>query len=530
MAKLDSSTLRAFLQDGDEVALIDVREQGEFGACHLFHAVNAPLSRLEPEVMRLVPRRSTRIVVTAGGIKGLVEQAVVVLAGLGYSDVSVCEDGPEVWEVAGFTLYSGINVPSKAFGEAVEHHFGTPSIDAGTLQAMQARGDDLVVLDSRTFAEYHNMNIPGGVSVPGGELAYRVRDFVPNAETTVVVNCAGRTRSIVGAQSVINAGIPNRVVALENGTMGWHLAGLELEHGRDERYPAGDPETVQAAIAMRDQVAGAYGVSYVDAASLERWQAEAGTRTLYLLDVRDPDEYAAGHLAGSRSAPGGQLVQATDFQIGVPRGRIVLIDDNGVRATMTAHWLVQMGFPDIHVLEGGIAGRKGLETGFDFNGLSRSGTEITPAELAARLGHDDVAVLDLGESRVYRKSHIPGAIWAIRSRTSHIRSHLSHKSLVVLTSEDGSLAHLAFAEVAALIHAEVRVLSGGTNAWITEGQPVESSPGIPADDDCVDVYLRAYDRNTDVEAKMQEYIDWEIGLIDQIANDPDVRFRLGPAS
>ncbi len=204
-------------------------------------------------------------------------------------------------------------MPSKAFGEAIEHHFGTPSIDAQGLKAMQDRGDDLVILDSRTFAEYRNMNIPGGISVPGGELAYRVRDFAPSPETTVVVNCAGRTRSIVGAQSVINSGIPNKVVALENGTMGWHLAGLELEHGRVDRYPDGDPQSVDAALAMRDRVIRDYGIRTINRDLLAQWQGEADRHTLYLLDVRDPAEFAAGHLPGARSAPGGQLVQATDF-------------------------------------------------------------------------------------------------------------------------------------------------------------------------------------------------------------------------
>jgi rhodanese-related sulfurtransferase len=530
MTKLHSRRLRAILQDGAEIALMDVREQGEFGACHLFHATNTPLSRLELEVPRLVPRRATRIVVTAAGIAGLVEQATTVLAELGYGDVSVCDDDPESWKAAGFMLYSGINVPSKAFGEAVEHYFGTPSIDARALNTMQTQGDDLVVLDSRTYAEYHNMSIPGGISVPGGELAYRVRDFVPNGETTVVVNCAGRTRSIVGAQSVINSGIPNRVVALENGTMGWHLAGLHLEHGCDDRYPGGDPATFQAAEAMRERVAQEYGVPKVDHRTLDTWRMESEVRTLYLLDVRDPDEFEGGHLAGSRSAPGGQLVQATDFQIGVAQGRIVLVDDNGVRATMAAHWLVQMGFCDVYVVEGGIAGRADLETGTEIIAPHSTGPEMSPSQLAAHQGHDDLLVLDLGESRVYRKAHIPGAKWAIRTRIAQAVSDLSEKGLVVLTSADASLAHLAVAEVAVLTSAEVLVLSGGTDAWLAEGHPSESSSTVPADDACVDVYLRAYDRNTDVEARMREYIDWEIALIEQIAKDPDVRFRLGPAN
>lgn len=523
-----STTLRAALRAEDEIALLDLREQGEFGACHLFWAVNAPLSRLEFEVPRLVPRTTTPVVVTTAGDAGLASRGAAALAALGYADVTICADTPADWSAAGFTIYSGINVPSKAFGEAVEHHYRTPSVQASELKAMQDRGDDLVILDSRTFAEYRNMNIPGGISVPGGELAYRVRDLAPAAETTIVVNCAGRTRSILGAQSVINAGVPNKVVALENGTMGWHLAGLELEHGRTDRFAAGDPATLDAARAMRDRIAAEHAVETIDRARLAAWQDEADERTLYLLDVRDPDEYAAGHLAGARSTPGGQLVQATDFQIGVPNGRIVLIDDTGVRATMTAHWLVQMGYPDVYVLDDGLS--EDLETGTQAGLPSEDVPMIDPETLAARLPAGDVAVLDLGESRVFRKGHVPGAKWAIRSRVVATGPALPDAGTLVLTSEDGRLAALAVDEVQALSGAEILALAGGTNAWVAAGHPTEADPAYPADDDCIDVYLRAYDRNADVEARMQEYIDWEIALIDQVAADDDVSFRLGPVA
>jgi rhodanese-related sulfurtransferase len=521
---MKSETLRAALGAKDEIALLDLREQGEFGACHLFWAVNAPLSRLEFEVSRLVPRKATPVVITTAGNDGLAMRGAAALAALGYSDVTVCPDTPDEWTAAGFTLYSGINVPSKAFGEAVEHHYATPSVHASELKAMQDRGDDLVVLDSRTYREYHNMNIPQGISVPGGELAYRVRDLAPSPETTIVVNCAGRTRSILGAQSVINAGVPNKVIALENGTMGWHLAGLELEHGRSDRFASGDPETLEAAIAMRDRVAAEHDIETVDMARLAEWQSEADHRSLYLLDVRDPDEFAAGHLPGSRNAPGGQLVQATDFQIGVPNGRIVLMDDTGVRATMTAHWLVQMGYPDVYVLDNGLTGE--LETAGDASVPCMDAPMIGVDDLVARLDDNDVSVLDLGESRVFRKGHIPGATWAIRLRIA--AAALPDNGTLVLTSDDGRLAALAVEEARAVTNAEVLVLSGGTNAWAAAGHVTESDPAYPADEDCVDVYLRAYDRNTDVEARMQEYIDWEIALIDQIAADDDVSFRMGP--
>ena len=529
MRHIDSESLRHRLNGRDEIALLDVREQGAFGQCHLFHAISTPLSRLELQVPRLLPRRSVPVVVSAGGDATLGESGVEALARLGYDDIALCPDAPEAWGEAGFTLYSGINVPSKAFGEAVEHFFATPSVDAASLKAMQDNGDDLVVLDSRTEAEYRNMNIPQGVSVPGGELAYRVRDLAPAPDTTVIVNCAGRTRSIIGAQSVINSGIPNRVLALENGTMGWHLAGLELEHGSERRYPAGDPASITAAREMRDRIVADYGLSVIDRQTLGAWQSETDQRTLYLLDVRAPDEYAAGHLRGARSAPGGQLVQATDFHIGVPKGRVVLVDDTGVRAAMTAHWLVQMGLPDVHVLEGGFDGLP-AGTGAEPSPVPAGIDGISPTELAARLDREDVFVLDVGESRVFRKAHVPGAAWAIRSHIAATGPDLPKTGEIVLTSEDGRLAGLAVSEVAGLSGARVRVLEGGSEAWISRGHPVETTPAYPADEACLDVYLRAYDRNADVEAKMQEYIDWEIALVDQIAADPDVAFRLGPVT
>jgi rhodanese-related sulfurtransferase len=526
--RIDVADLRAMFDDGDELALLDVREQGEFGHCHLFHAVNIPLSRLELEVERLVPRHSVRLVLTDGGIAGLGERATDVLGEMGYTDIRICVSGPDDWEAAGFTLYSGINVPSKAFGEAVEHFYHTPHIDAPALKAMQDRGEDMVVLDSRTFAEYRNMNIPMGVSVPGGELAYRVRDLAPSPDTTVVVNCAGRTRSILGAQSIINAGVPNRVVALENGTMGWHLAGFELEHGNTRSFPPSAPETIAAAQEMRVRIADQFGVVQISRETLDAWRSEVGERSLFILDVRTPEEYAAGHLPGARSAPGGQLVQATDFQIGVPRGRIVLVDDTGVRATMTAHWLVQMGLPDVHVLSDGLAGCA-LETGPEplFEPEIGPKDMIGAADLVQEVGSGSVLVLDLSESRVFRMGHIPGARWALRSRIGETGPELARDGEIVLTSEDGRLAALALDEVRAMTPLRVRVLDGGNAAWTAAGQALESDPQVPADDACIDVYLRAYDRNVDVEARMQEYIDWEVALIRQIGADPDVEFRLG---
>ena len=233
---ISPEALHALLLGEGELALLDLREQGAFGESHILYAACLPLSLLELRVGRLAPRRSVPVVLCDGG-EGLAGRGAARLAALGYTDVRVLAGGMPAWEAAGYTAFSGINVPSKAFGEYIEHEFDTPSVSAEELKAMMDAGERLVVLDSRPMDEFRVMSIPGGVCCPGAELVHRVGDAAPDPDTLVVVNCAGRTRSIIGAQSLINASVPNRVTALRNGTMGWHLAGYELARGRDDRPP-----------------------------------------------------------------------------------------------------------------------------------------------------------------------------------------------------------------------------------------------------------------------------------------------------
>ncbi|HEU5444507.1 MAG TPA: rhodanese-like domain-containing protein, partial [Pseudolabrys sp.] len=294
--------VKAMLGDGKELALVDVREELTFSQNHLLWARNVPLSRLELRFVRLVPRKSTRIVLCDDN-DGLAERAAVILADAGYSDLSCLAGGIAAWEKAGFVTFSGVHVPSKAFGEFVEHDSGTPSVSATELDAMMRSGVDLKVLDSRPFDEYSRISIPTGINVPGAELVLKVRDIVPSPDTTIVVNCAGRTRSIIGAQSLINAGVPNKVVALRNGTMGWHLAGLSCAAGKSDRAPDVSGAGIAWAKDAAEKVARRFGVTRVDRATVEQWRRDSA-RTTYVFDVRDPAEYKAGHYPGAISSPG----------------------------------------------------------------------------------------------------------------------------------------------------------------------------------------------------------------------------------
>ncbi len=328
-----------------------MREEGVFARRHLLLAASAPLSRLEIRVPLLVPRRSTRVVLCDGN-EGLAQRAAAVLACNGYTDVTMLAGGVDAWAAAGYEVYSGINVPSKAFGEFVEHHENTPRMPAQEIKARVDAGESVVILDSRPLAEYTKMSIPGGIDCPGAELAFRVHDLIPSPDTLVVVNCAGRTRSIIGAQSLINAGIANRVVALKDGTMGWHLAGFELARGQAHGAPPPTSAGLSAARASAARVAKRFGVRYIDVAKVAEFARETGSpHAVSLRRALSPKNMRRDICTAPSTRPGGQLVQGTDAFAATRNARIVLIDDHGVRATMTASWLIQMGWQDVYVVE-----------------------------------------------------------------------------------------------------------------------------------------------------------------------------------
>ncbi|HEX7760553.1 MAG TPA: rhodanese-like domain-containing protein [Caulobacteraceae bacterium] len=513
--QISPAEVRLDLVSRREVALLDLREEDPFAKGHPLFAANLPLSRLELEVFDRLPRRDVKIVLYDDG-EGLVGPGAERLAALGYSEVHVLAGGLKGWADAGFELFADVNSASKAFGELVEARRHTPSLPAPEVDARVAGQADMVILDSRRFDEYRTMSIPTGISVPGAELVLRARALAPDPATTIVVNCAGRTRSLIGAQSLINAGLPNPVFALRNGAIGWTLAGQALEHGQSRRY--GEPSEAletEARIKARE-VAYRAGVRRLDPTELAALAADAA-RTLYCLDVRQPDEFEAGHIAGFLNAPGGQLVQETDHAAPVRGARIVLADPRGVRADMTASWLAQMGW-EAYVLDA--PAEAFTETG----GVARAAPSppqapfLSPDVLAERLDRDEVQVIDLGPSPAHRRGHIPGAWFAIRARLAQDLHRLPEGKPLVLTSPDGLLAAFALPELAALTDVTVSVLEGGTAAWTASGRPLEA--GMPrAASDPDDIYRRPYEGSDHAAAAKQAYLDWEFGLVEQLAKD-----------
>jgi rhodanese-related sulfurtransferase len=485
----------------------------------LLLARSIPLSRLELRFAQMVPRRATRIVLCDDN-DGLAERAATILSRNGYSGVHILAGGVAAWETAGFELFSGVNVPSKAFGEYIEHAAGTPNITASELEKLLRDGADIAVLDSRPFDEYARVSIPTATNVPGAELVLRARDIAPSPDTMVVVNCAGRTRSIIGAQSLINAGLPNKVVALRNGTMGFSLAGFACDSGKSRRPPAVSPRTRDWARQAAQRVAQSCGIECIDTRTLAAWRNDE-SRTLYLFDVRDPAEYEAGHVSGAISAPGGQLVQATDQYAGTLGARIVLVDDAEVRAMMTVSWLRQMGWKDVYAQT-----ETGTETGWPAAPLldadMKAPASIGCDALHELLARDVATVVDLSLSRNYLHEHIPGAWFAIRTRLKRALYKIPLNGTLVLTSEDGVLAQLAVSEAECLNKNPVRVLDGGNSAWQAAGYSFATDARMA--DEAVDQWRKPYERGGDTKAAMSEYLAWETDLLPRVERDGSLKF------
>jgi rhodanese-related sulfurtransferase/predicted metal-dependent enzyme (double-stranded beta helix superfamily) len=532
---LSVQQVKAMLKSGEVFAFFDVREEGEFSIQgHPLFATPLPLSRLEPRALALLPDPHTRIVLMDSGEEsqdpqwgGRANRAAAKLSQMGYTDLAVMKGGLKAWREAGCEVFTGVNVPSKAFGEVVEHENDTPRIDAADLQKLVDAKTDLVILDSRPMPEFNNMSIPGGIDCPGAELVYRVKDLAPNPETLVVVNCAGRTRSIIGAQSLINAGLPNKVIALKNGTMGWHLAGLKVARGETKSFGPQGPEAAKFARAAAANIAAKMKVKKIDSAGLAALEAKGGP--LYRLDVRDPAEYAKGHLKGFRHAAGGQLVQATDQYVGARHATIVLHDNDGVRATMTAHWLMQMDWNDVYVLDHKPVSSElttEAEPRFPKGFVLPAPASVQPAELHKSLEH--ALVIDLDTSLRYRDGHVPGAWFAVRANLGKTIPEMLAKqkavTRIVLVSPDGEIAALAAAEAAAG-GLPVAILAGGMKAWRDAKLEIEAGHTRMADPP-TDVWYRPYDFKENIEAAMRQYLDWEVDLVPQVARDGDAKFSV----
>lgn len=530
---IDAATLHTWLNDGEPIALFDVREHGQYGEGHPFFAVPLPYSRLELDVGQLAPRRTERIVLFDDGDEenAVASHAARRLAALGYDNLALLEGGAPAWARAGFTLFKGVNVPSKTFGELVEHIAHTPRLSADEFVQRRAAGEPFVLVDGRTGEEHHKMTIPGALGCPNGELALRLPALLVNPNTPVVVHCAGRTRSIIGAQTLRNLGLPNPVLALENGTQGWYLAGHTLEHGSERFIDATSTGPVLSTARERStRLLGRFGLPSLSTTQAQQWLDDQH-RTTYLFDIRSAEELAQGTIAGAVHAPGGQLVQATDRYIGVRGSRVIVFDDDGVRAPVIASWLHQLGF-DAAVLADGVDAALNVREDAKQGVLDPLPVLDAGALRALQRESPLLTIVDLRESAAFDRGHAHGAVWSIRPR---LRAQLQTigagpANPVVLMASEPGIAGLAAKDLHEAGYRKVFRTEDGLRTWQEAGLPQSQQRTSLPPEARIDYLFFVHDRHEGNREAAKAYLAWETGLIGQCTQEELRVFRISASA
>lgn len=471
--------LQALLASDDGYAVLDVRERGEFALEQI--PGTTPLARgtLEYRAQTMVPRRDIPIVVLCDdGQRSAL--AATTLQAMSFAHVRVLDGGLNAWKARGLPTQEGWGVGGKAYGEYLAVDAAVPQVTAEELAARRGGNQPPVVMDVRTEDEFLRGHVPQAYHVPGGNLPLEAPWLVPSLDSPVVVSCAGRTRGILGAQLLREAGFTN-VAALLNGAMGWKLAGLPIEEGPGSGRPPARPSATTAAVAESTRrLAEQEGLTAI---SLERLDRLAGGEApWYLVDVRLPAEYRAGHILGALPLPAGQLALHYENHIAVRQSTIVVVADDPVRPWWAAALLRRLGFPRVQVLDGGLgawtAAGRGLETGDGLPeafGLARARSHVSavaPAALAGRLqGGERPLLLDVRGSSEFALGHLPGARWLARGKLeAGIAAVAPDRTAPIVTVCDtGVRSTLAAATLQELGYTRVEQLDGGVDAWRAAG-------------------------------------------------------------
>lgn len=513
--RISAGAAKQLVHSGTEVAFLDIREAFAYGEGHPLFAVPCPYSRFEHRIARLVPRLDVPVVLIDDG-DGVSERAEKRLADCGYTDIRIVGRGMAAWRNAGFSVYAGVNVPSKTLGEILEHDHHPDFIDAPTLARWMDGRAHFRFFDARPPEEFRKFRIEGARCLPNGELAHRLDAVADDDTTPIVVTCAGRTRGILGVLGLRAAGVRNPVYALENGTQGWALAGFTLDRGASpDPFPELDAAGFDASRrrAMRLKEA---GVSFVSPETASRMLAER-TRTTFLFDLRTADEQARNPCPGATPVLGGQLVQATDQYVGVRHARLILVDDTGLRAALAALFLTTLGFePHVVALDDTEAVKAPLAKPV----LPPAVQEVDARQAMNLVRTKGARLLDLRASADYETSHLAGAAWTIRPKLDADIPDDTQRAVLFGEPDVTAAAALDLAERGI----ECVVLADSPAQCKEAGWTLEAAAPFTRERAIDRIWFTHSRHDGDREASLR-YLAWEIGLMKQLDPQERAEFR-----
>lgn len=539
IATVDFAEVERWRSAGRPHAFIDVRERGEYALGQIPGACPLPRGLLEIRMERLVPWKDLPVVLYSNR-EHRSRRAAMTCQEMGYQDVRVLTGGIEAWSAGGREPAYGVNVLGKTFGEALSVTDQVHQVEPDELAGLIEGG--ALVLDARTRSEYDKGHIPGAVHVPGGELVSRSLGAgldAPTRKQPVVVHCAGRTRSILGAYLLSQAGFAD-VHALRNGTMAWVMSGRELERQGRHELPASGTVPAAEAGAKADRFAEDF-VSRTNARSL----TTSDLRTVleleyaYLIDVRLEEEFEQAHLPGALSCPAGQLANALDELLPVRDAHLVCYSSRQTRARIGAALLAQIGYRTVSWLEGGLATWRAegqpVESGpadrylADLDFLDEEIPRMRPAESVKALSQGAV-MLDVRRSSEYALCHVPGSTWIPRGDLEDRLDGAIPKDRLVVVLSDRMLRSALAARTLRQLGYDCAVLDGGLTAWLAEEWPTEEGlqgADVTLEEAKLDAELvaarpRLLERSRE---DMERYLEWEERLGFELLRDQPTRSR-----
>ena len=498
-----------------EISLIDVREIGLHASGHPFYSISIPYSIFEAKIQELVPNKSVLIILFDHN-DGLSEIVYEEVKNIGYNNVRILENGVFGWKKEGYELFDGINIPSKAFGEWVEEEYKTPHIKPRELAKKIKSNKNILVLDGRTIEEFRTMNIPTAINCPNMEIPVRIIDEI-DSHTEIIIGCAGRTRSIIGTQNLINYGIKNSVKALENGTQGWFLANLKLQHNQNKRLSLSKLKKKKLFEEKSRYLIKKFNLKTINFNKTKIF-LEGKNSTTYVFNVTEPKKNLS-IFPNIRNVPGGQLIQATDNFIAVWNSKIVLLDDGElIRSTMTASWLKQMGY-EVYLYNDK---PEKLDKYFENKNINFKLMKIKNIKLNDLKKYAKFTMLDVRNSHNYRKLHLKKSKWTTRSNLRFINL-VKDKDILIIYDEPKK-AQLITKSINTILNVNVFYHFFDKKGYLTYPDLYTQTPYNPKTSDCIDFVYHTHKRHKGNISHAKAYLSWEKKLLSRMDDQEFSRF------
>ena len=464
------------LLDGLEIALLDVRDKGDFVKGHLWLACNLPITNIELSVRRLIPNPKTRVVLYDAN-SGIAERSLLILSDMNFDNIQILKGGIDSWTAEKLPLIHNDYVAAHVFGYQIEKNYKLPTISAAQLKSRLDSGEDIIVVDARDTEDYKKSSTTVSIGVPVVELPYVIPELVNNQNTVVVVHCAGITRAALGAQTLRSAGIKNPVLSLVDGIKGWFLEGYDLCAGT-RAYSSANFDIGGQASDIAAKFSKLNELNYQTQEELDQWRLSFPERSFYLIDIRSREEYLDKHFPGSLHVPGGELAGMTIDHLATYNARIYLFDSPEFgRSEITANWMIQQGWNDIVIVTNWTISSSlvsGPEKNYFPEIMALELNTINVDQLNLGLQEGTFEVVDVSSSDQFENSHIPGSRWSSRSAIYESLEFLDPNKRVVLTSNCGESAKLVSKEIGSNTSETFIVLEGGNLLWKDRGYPIET--------------------------------------------------------